>query len=295
MARALVLVTAFAALNFLGVAPATFDAQATVPSLPCDLVRDALQRMDAQPRMAAQRLDADGRIEPAPTWVRAQGRWWKFEPPGYAPMDATAVAALPLARLRARLDRGELNCLALAENNDLGPRATVLALGAKGASALPLVLHVEQGSGLPLRYTEADGGRIVLGEQFRYGPTVDDPGIDRVASTCSGGVTGGGGTTQVFRDGQIVLRTWIVARPSAPGDEKRTGNPALAKQVFAVVDRNQWTPGCFGVPANMTCSISVRLNGRVSEHVTRGQVTSDHAALGELQKALARAGDTTGP
>lgn len=284
-----------AALAFLGVAGgAAPDAQAQVPRLPCDLARDALQRMDAQPRVAAHRIDANGRVGPAPTWVRAQGRWWTIDATGDAPMGATATAALPLARLRARLGRDELNCLVLAENNDLGPRATVLALGAKGAATLPLVLHVEQGSGLPLRYTEADGGRVVLGEQYRYGPAVDDPGVDRVTSTCSGGVTGGGGTTEVFRDGQVVLRTWVVARPSAPGDERRTSNPALAKRVFAVVDRDHWTPGRFGAPANMTCSISVRLNGRVSEHITRGQSTSEHAALAELQKALARAGDTTG-
>ncbi len=284
-----------AALALLGVAGgAALNAQAGVPPLPCELVRDALQRMDAQPRVAAHRLDANGRVGPEPTWVRAQGRWWSSDVSSYAPMDTTAAAAMPLARLRARLGRDELDCLALAENNDLGPRATVFALGAKGAALLPLVLHVEQGSGLPLRYTEADGGHVVLGEQYRYGPTVDDPGVDRVASTCGGEVTGGGGTTQVFRDGQVVLRTWVVARPSSPGDERRVTNPGLAKQIFNVVDRNTWVPGRFGVPANMTCSISVRLNGRVSEHITRGQSTSDHAALAELQKALARAGDTTG-
>ena len=281
-------------LTCLGAAGAALHAQTSVPPLPCDLVHRALRRMDEQPRVAANRLDAGTHVELEPIWVRANGHWWQSEPPGFAPMDATVAAALPLARLRSKLDRGDLNCLALADNSDLGPRATVIGLGAKGATVLPYVLNVEQGSGLPLRYTEADAGRVVLGEQYRYGPTVDDPGVDRVASTCSGGVTGGGGTTQVFRDGQVVQRTWVVERPSSPGDERRTKNPALARRLFDLVDRNTWVPGRFGLPANMTCSISVRLNGRVSEHIARAQATSDHRALAELQKTLARAGDSAG-
>ncbi len=285
MLRALVLTAVFAA----------FDASALVPLRPCDLVAKAVDAMDAQAAVAAHAIDGNLRVEPSAAWVRAQGRWWQADPQGFVAMPSSTIQGLPLATLRAQLGRSELNCMALAENNDLGPRARVYAIGTAGDTMLPRVLHVEQATGLPLRYTEAVNGRIVRGEQYRYAEAVDDPGVDFVSSGCSGGFTGGGGVTTVYRDGRVIERKWTVAGGAGARDEQRGRDPARATRIFDVVDAQRWPAGRFGSPGNMTCEVTVRIGGRVSSHVVKGASVSPVVALVPLQRAFEEAVKGTRP